>query len=234
MKSKRSQSKIQNDAPRLYSYVLRYDNGAAPNPFWGICTLTICKPDIRRVANEGDWIVGTGSKNSPLKDGNIYNLSDSVVYAMKVTKKLSLEEYDTYVKDNCPRKVPRWFSGDYRLRIGDCIYDYSKGTHPKLRNGVHTIESMDRDLRGGFALISKHFYYFGEEPRLLPQNLKHIIRRGQKHLVFDDSVTMTLFENWINQFNRNTIHADPQLRYEFDLMPSQEYRAKCSIRHRTE
>lgn len=72
-------------AGRLYSYVLRVDDGAAPNPYWGTCTLTICKPDIRRCAQVGDWIVGTGSKNVRLKDGNKYDFSDDVVYAMKVT-----------------------------------------------------------------------------------------------------------------------------------------------------
>lgn len=38
----------------IYSYVLRTDDGAAPNPFWGTCTLTICKPVIRRTAHIGD------------------------------------------------------------------------------------------------------------------------------------------------------------------------------------
>lgn len=57
---------------KLFSYVLRFDDGAAPNPFWGTCTLAICKPDIRRTANIDDWIIGTGSKNSKLKDGNKY------------------------------------------------------------------------------------------------------------------------------------------------------------------
>ena len=52
---------------KLFSYVLRFDDGAAPNPFGGICTLTICKPAIRRSASVGDWIIGTGSKNSRLK-----------------------------------------------------------------------------------------------------------------------------------------------------------------------
>lgn len=65
---------------KLYSYCLRWDDGAAPNPFWGVCTLAICKPAIRRTAKVGDWVVGLGSANSP-----IGNISDSVVYAMRVT-----------------------------------------------------------------------------------------------------------------------------------------------------
>ncbi|MBK7869163.1 MAG: hypothetical protein IPJ74_00065 [Saprospiraceae bacterium] len=78
------------------SYVLRFDNGAAPNPFWGTCTLTICKPAIRRSAKSWRLVIGTGSKNSKLKDGRIYDLSDSLVYAMKITNKLSLRDYDTF------------------------------------------------------------------------------------------------------------------------------------------
>jgi hypothetical protein len=52
----------------LYSYCLRYDDRAAPNPYHGICTLVICKPAIRRTANVGDWIIGLGSVSSPIGD----------------------------------------------------------------------------------------------------------------------------------------------------------------------
>lgn len=43
---------------KIYSYVLRIDNGAAPNAFGQFCTLTICKPAIRRNAEIGDWVIG--------------------------------------------------------------------------------------------------------------------------------------------------------------------------------
>ena len=43
---------------KLYSYILTHDTGFSPNPFFGYCTLACCKPDIRRVAKVGDWIVG--------------------------------------------------------------------------------------------------------------------------------------------------------------------------------
>lgn len=91
---------------RLFSYVLRFDNGAAPNSYWNICTLTICKPAIRRSAEKEDWIIGTGSKNSRLKDGNIHNLSNHLVYAMKVTHKMTLADYDKYCREKLPDKLP--------------------------------------------------------------------------------------------------------------------------------
>ena len=63
---------------RIYSYVVRYDSGFAPNPFYGFCTLATCKPDIRRAANVGDWIVGSGSNDRSIRRGG------HLVYAMQV------------------------------------------------------------------------------------------------------------------------------------------------------
>ena len=48
----------------LYSYVITRDYGFAPNPFWNICTLATCKPQIREHALKGDWVAGF--KLSPL------------------------------------------------------------------------------------------------------------------------------------------------------------------------
>ena len=39
----------------LYSYVITRDYGFAPNPFWNICSLATCKPQIRERA-----LIGTG------------------------------------------------------------------------------------------------------------------------------------------------------------------------------
>ena len=87
----------------LFSYCIPYDDGAAPNPFWGVCTLAICKPRIRQAANVGDWIVGTGSKNSPIGD-----VSNKVVYAMFVTQKMTMEDYDRFTKSELRRNIRKW------------------------------------------------------------------------------------------------------------------------------
>ena len=68
---------MQSRRPVLFTYVVLHDTGAAPNPFWGTCTLVICKPRIRRAAQVGDWVVGTGSAESPIGDRRKH-----VVYAM--------------------------------------------------------------------------------------------------------------------------------------------------------
>lgn len=43
---------------KYFFYILKHDSGFAPNPFYGFCTLATCKPEIRKQAEVGDWIVG--------------------------------------------------------------------------------------------------------------------------------------------------------------------------------
>ncbi len=61
----------------LFSYILAYDSGSAPNPYFRYCTLTICKPKIRRKAQPGDWIIATGPARK--------HTNRKLVYAMRVS-----------------------------------------------------------------------------------------------------------------------------------------------------
>jgi len=133
---------------RLYSYTIPIDDGAAPNPFGGLCTLAICKPRIRSSAKVGDWIAGLGSKGAPSGD-----LSGRLVYAMKVDEVLSMREYDEQSRIRWPSRIPSTQSVDLQNRLGDSIYDFSSGT-PRIRPSVHGPENMETDLKGKNVLIS--------------------------------------------------------------------------------
>ena len=173
---------MKKKQPRLFSYILRIDDGAAPNPFWGLCTLTICKPKIRKIAELGDWIIGTGSKRVQQKDYTFKDYSNHLIYAMRVTCKKSLKDYDIYCKTKLKNKIPKYYNRtDYRLRMGDCIYDYSNGNSPILRPSVHKEKNIKTDLSGLYSLLSDHFYYFGDRPVLIPPELEDIIKRNQFH-----------------------------------------------------
>jgi hypothetical protein len=213
---------------KLYSYVLRIDNGAAPNPFWNVCTLTICKPAIRRTASIDDWVIGTGSKNTRLKNNVVADFSDSIVYAMKVTDKKALSDYDEYCGLHLPTKIPDWRTTDWRRRMGDCIYDYSAGTEPIMRKAVHNEGNRKTDLSGKNALLSTHFYYFGEAAIPLPTDLLPILKRNQGHRVVTQPVIISKFEQWIQKFKLNKIYADPQLRWEFETASPHDIISKCS------
>ena len=225
---------------KIYSYVLRFDDGAAPNPFWGWCTLTICKPYIRKMAKDGDWIIGTGSKNTCLKDGFVYDLSDTLVYAMKVTRSISLEKYDEHCKKYIPGKIPKWPSKDFRRLVGDSVIDFKNKKQPS-RLSVHNLPNMnpllvaklrETDLKGKNALLSNHFYYFGEEPRTIPIEMQALIKKGRGHKILRDGNLIKKFEDWISQFDINKIYADPQLKYSFSS--KDDCIISCSIRNEIE
>ncbi len=195
----------------LYSYCIPVDDGAAPNPFGGVCTLTICKPVIRRTAQIGDWIIATGSKNSP-----IGNISKKVVYIMKVTKKLTLEKYDEYCQEILQKKIPNIRSSDYRRQVGDCIYDYGNNVI-KLRPGVHGKSNVAVDLGGCYSLLSDNFYYFGDNPIDLPEELYPIIKSGQGHRSKSNQEYIGKFLQWVNNLKskRNKLMGKPQIKINF-------------------
>ena len=100
-------------APRLYSYIVRADDGAAPNPYYGMCTLAICKPAIRRTARVGDWILGTGSKAA--------GLAGHVIYAMRVDEAITLEDYDRRAPLEWSRRIPDMSSRSKARRQCHCM-----------------------------------------------------------------------------------------------------------------
>ena len=86
--------------PKLYSYVVDHDTGYAPCPEKGFCTLAKCKYGVVRTKNgsirrniielaeEGDWIVGTGGIDLGKSAGH-----GKMIYAMRVDEKITLAEY---------------------------------------------------------------------------------------------------------------------------------------------
>jgi len=163
---------------KMYSYVVRYDDGAAPNPFWGYCTLAICKPRIRRSAQVGDWIIGTGSREN-VGYGRL-------IYAMRVTEVMRLEEYGH--DERFEKKIPVGQSG---LRsLGDNIYYVDKDGLVKQRfPSVHSypdrenMTSKGHDLSGRNVLISKlgDFSYFGRNAPEIPVSLSCLVKKGPDH-----------------------------------------------------
>ncbi|RZS93861.1 hypothetical protein [Aquimarina brevivitae] len=195
---------------RLFTYCIPVDDGAAPNPFFGVCTLAICKPRIRSVAEIGDWVVGLGSKNVNGKD-----YSGKVVYAMKITDVKTLKEYDEYCKTYLPKKIPNITHSDFRRRLGDCIYDYSN-KEVLQRAGVHNKNNIKTDLGGKNVLLSTHYYYFGDQAIDLKSNLKPIIHQVQGHKSNANNPYMKDFIDWIETIDKSAmLNAKPQLEIDF-------------------
>ncbi len=196
---------------RLYTYTLRVDDGAAPNPYGGVCTLTICKPAIRRKAKIGDWVVGLGPSRAP----GDRNLSRHVVYAMQVSNVLPLEDYDTHCQQHLPSKVPDWRpDAPFEHQVGDCIY-YPSGRGLDQRAGVHNEANREVDLRGENALLAEQvFYYFGENAVELPSGLGGIVHNTQGHKVNANEALKEQFVEWAlagfgNGFHPRILYGQP-------------------------
>ena len=150
---------------KLYSYVVARDFGFAPNPFYQFCTLGTCKPDIRRRAEVGDWIVGTGSKTRG-REGRI-------VFVMRVTEVMSFNRY--WSDSRFQQKKPN-LRGSKKQAFGDNIYyrDLVTGkwcqldSHHSYPDGTPNISNINNDTKTDRVLISDDYIYWGGEgPQIL-------------------------------------------------------------------
>lgn len=184
------------DTVRLYSYVVKSDTGFAPNPFWNYCTVACCKPKIRKNANVGEWIVGTGSKHNVGQD--------KLIYAMKITEKITFEQYS---EDRRFRnKIPRF---GLINECGDNIYYKNNEGKWIQRYSYHNEKDIDHDLSGIYVLISDHYFYFGRNAILIQNKFTEIIKKGPSHKCnFDDNVVEEFLE-WIENNYKTGIHGDP-------------------------
>lgn len=148
---------------KLYSYVMKYDDGFAPNTTGEYLTLATCKPNIRRVAKVGDYVIGTGS----LPRGNQGNL----IYIMQVTEVISIEDYS---KDKrFINKIPN-MNGNMIEQAGDNIYRFNNGEitqrdskHSDHNGNINEI-LMKKVLDGKNVLISSYYAYYGQDSKVIP------------------------------------------------------------------
>lgn len=193
-----------------YLYVVIRDYGFAPNPFGSICTLATCKPKIREVAKEGDWIFGIGSKK--------YGVDKNLVYAMKITDKITFDEYWNNQKYKFKKPV---MNGSLLQNYGDNIYHsvnnewFQANSHHSLPDGKCNKYNLDRDLKSKFVLLSTHFYYFGAKPKKMPARFKDpfhwesAYRRNYRKII--ERSKLDGFIRWIEESFSLGIHNDPYL-----------------------
>lgn len=164
--------------PRLFSYVVDHDHGYAPNPFYGMCSLAKCKfgtnkRNITELAEEGDWIAGTGGAKAKVSTGH-----GTLVYAMRVDEKIPLGQY---CRANWPRRVDA---------------------------------KPDCPVKGRFALVSEHFFYFGrnaiEISEIPNRHLDHPFeKRGPGYRRDFSEEFVKDFEAWLQETFSAGVHGEP-------------------------
>lgn len=199
----------------LFSYRVEHDFGLAPNPFGGTISFAVCRGDIRsnKFMQIGDWLVGTGSVSMK----NVGRL----IYAMKVEEIISFDEYW-----NDPRfqyKKP-YLKGTLVQMYGDNFYhtvdermvqEPSAHSNPDLEQ---RIKLYNKDVRGKRVLLSKTFYYFGDNCPLIPAELQTICSSGRAYKykkITEEQINS--FVSWLESNYTVGIHGDPCNWKEFKL-----------------
>lgn len=198
---------------RLFSYVVRYDSGFAPNPFYGYCTLATCKPSIRRTANVGDWVIGTGSASRKVK------LGGHLVYAMRISEILTFEAYDA--DPRFERKKP-YRRGSRKQSCGDNIYYRLKSNGIwTQRDSFHSnpdgsprADHVAKDTGVNRVLISDTFVYFGGCGPHVPMTLagtdgRSLRKTGIGYQAFDDQALINRVEVWLKTLGLNGYEGAP-------------------------
>jgi hypothetical protein len=160
---------------------------------------------------------------------------------MKVTKKITMRAYNTYTMRRMPKKIPVMPNGrvlkrdsqDWRLRLGDSIYDFGK-ERISQRIGVHRRENRRTNLSGKYALLSRDFVYFGDQAIPLPRTLKGILHNNQGHRSALNAPYRQAFLSWwranSKTFSKNRVRGVPQ----WDAFANRRTLGACANAHMKE
>lgn len=198
----------------VYIYVVDRDLGFAPNPFHGFCSLATCKPRIRNTAKIGDWVFGIG--------GRRLKATGKCVFAMKVTRKVTFNEYWQNPEFNDKKPVR---NGSKTMLLGDNIYFHDKEndvwtqahSHHSNPDGTLNVYNKNRDTQSFNVLLSKHFYYFGNAAPVIPNEILDDIgyENGINHRVYDYGVAIDLV-NWLETSHAEALNLAVSDPFNFD------------------
>ena len=193
---------------KLYSYVVEHDTGYAPNPYFGLCTLCRCKfrqsgdgrRNIVELATKGDWIIGTGG-TSKRSTGH-----GTLVYAMRIDEKLTRWQY---FNDNRFEKKKPAMKGAYEQRQGD-----------------NECPCNNYEKYAQFALVSRHFYYFGNKAKPLPEKFD-LEKKGPGFRSHFDPADIGKFLGWLGNHFKPGKYGDPVCQKLFDKKEKNRSRSSC-------
>ncbi|MDO8347181.1 MAG: hypothetical protein Q7S85_04725 [Rugosibacter sp.] len=188
---------------RIYSYVVRYDSGFAPNPFYGHCTLATCKPSIRRGAKVDDWVIGSGSNARGVGRGG------HLVYGMRVSEVMTFDEYTADPRFDLKKPFR---NGSRKQSCGDNIY-FRQGPREAWQqldsfhsqgNGTLNPQHVQRDTSVNRVLVSNNFVYFGGagpkfSAELRDRDGRPLCKSGIGLTCFDDPQLLASLESWISR-----------------------------------
>jgi hypothetical protein len=185
---------------RIFRYILATDNGMAPCSDKGWVSLATCKPQIRRSAKPGEWVVGFYPSPAP---------RGLVAWAGRVARRVEIADYES----------------EFRGR-SDAVYRMMPdGNFKRLRPDYHPgPDQFRKDTSAPVLVFDKATtWYFGDRPQMLPDSLMNLAPRGIGHRVngtADGDVANLLA--WLRQVALPGVHGRPR-----DAKRSAASCAKC-------
>lgn len=190
---------------RLHSYVLDHDYGFAPNPFFGVCTLATCKPEIRKHATVGDYVVGTGCAK--------HRRRGFLIYFMRVEE---ITDFDAYWADPRFAQKRPFRCGSRKQAYGDNIYHRDPNTrrwcqayslHTR-KDGSMNLKNLRRDTgKTERVLISHDYTYWGGAGPQIPARFRNFggvdicAKRGHKNRIFSPAL-IAAFVAWLRSLGQ--------------------------------
>ena len=210
---------------RLHSYVVEHDMGFAPNPFHGICTLAACKPQIRKHAKIGEYVIGTGTTKR--------GIQGRLVYLMRISEIKNFDEYWNEKRFVRKRAV---VNGSLVLRYGDNIYHrdvkdsrwIQEHSFHSREGGVTDPDNLQVDTGStDKVLIGDWFTYWGGDGPKIPERFSAFIHRGIGHHCVKDEPLVRDFIAWAGSKEGPGVWGDP---CEWKYPRKKKTAAKTSLR----
>ena len=176
-----------------------------------MCTVATCKPDIRRSACIGDFILGTGSATR--------NLGGHAVFLARVEEIISFDQY--WSDSRFARKIPV-MNGSLQQRFGDNIYHRENGKwlqadsrHSQI-GGEPNLLNLKRDTaKTDRVLISSEFTYWGGDGPSIPAKFADFVHKTPGYRAFFSEADIARFLDWIGRDRARGLVGDPcEWRFE--------------------
>lgn len=168
--------------------------------------MATCKPQIRRSAEVGDWIVGTGSAQK--------RLAGQLVYAMCVDEVLTFDQY--WNDGRFSRKIPT-ARGAVKRAYGDNIYHRThdglwvqEDSRHSLEDGDPNIGHIETDTSVNAVLVSSDFVYYGGNGIAVPAHLREdfgadLVHSGRGHRCAFPAELVKATVEWLNSLDRGIL-----------------------------
>lgn len=189
---------------KLLKYVMTNDSGLAPNPYFDVCSLALCTPNhMNANLAPGDWIVGHSSRATGRR----------LIYAMRLTKVLPMEEYFRDYPDKRPNP-----HGTLPQQYGDNMYYREDSCWRRLPSAEHnSVESFQQDQgrRVYLAEGANSFWYFGAanpmtELQGFADRFPPLIQDRQGFQYVRDTKPIEAFTGWLSSLPQSGLLGKPR------------------------